>query len=133
MKNIEIHNDEDHRIWSALEKFNFDEFDKDSQVRVALYNKLIEALGYCETCQYFVKNRRWCKMLEFSTGTMDRCADFERAPAESGSVFDAMSDNFVEEQSRKLDATRINKYTHWSNKVGPPTHREEIQESDEEE
>lgn len=119
MKHIEILNDEDSRIWAALETFDFDGFKTDSELRVALYTKISEVIGRCQGCSSFNRRTSWCKLLSQFTGCSDRCSDFDPRESEDAAAFDVMVEPFVEEQKRAADAVKINKYTHWSTKQGP--------------
>jgi len=125
MKTIETSNDEDSNIWRTLEEFDFSEYKTNSELRVALYQKLLDSIGYCFSCANYVKSTSWCKLLETRSGVLDRCCDFERVEKDDKSPFDVMVEPFVEEQKRASDAVRINKYTHWSNKAGSGKPKEE--------
>ncbi|VVB50705.1 Uncharacterised protein [uncultured archaeon] len=125
MKNIQTFNDEDSKIWEALETFDFGGYRTDSELRIALFKKLIDSIGFCSLCVHNDKLNSWCKLLHQHTGLMDRCSDFEKVEEDDTPAFDVMVEPFVEEQKRAADAVKINKYTHWSNKNGPSKPKED--------
>jgi hypothetical protein len=119
MKTNEYHNDEDANLWACLEAFDFGKRRSKSGLRLALYRDIVNSLGYCSLCKSFVKSKSWCNMLSTPTSGSDRCCDFERVESDGRQAFDVMAEPFVEEQQRMVDAVKLNKYTHWSNKIGP--------------
>lgn len=133
MKKIESFNDEDANIWDSLESFDFESYDNVSKLRIDLYKKIIDSIGYCRNCAYYHKSANQCGLLEIYTGFEDRCGDFIKIEEEDRPAFDVMSEKFIEEQSRRSDAVKINKYTKWSNQGGFPKSKESREEQPEEE
>lgn len=115
-----FHNDEDKKIWSAIESFQFDKAKNLSALRRELYEEIIKKVGYCKDCNFFSKENNICTLLKIKTGNTDRCGDFDGVETEEGEAFEIMTESFTEQQKLMTEATKINKYTHWSSSAKMP-------------
>lgn len=127
-----FHNDEDRKIWSAIEAFQFDKAKNPSVLRRELYEAILQKVGYCKDCTFFSKETNICNLLKISTGNNDRCGDFDKVEPETEQAFEVMTEPFTEHQKGMMEATRINKYTHWGKNAKSPRKSEETPEEEEE-
>jgi len=127
-----FHNDEDKKIWSAIESFQFDKTKNQSSLRRELYDEIIQRIGYCKNCSFFSKETNICNLLKIKTGNTDRCGDFDKVEPELESPFEIMTEAFTEQQKLMTEATKINKYTHWGKNSKFPRKSEDRLEEDEE-
>ncbi len=123
-----LNNDEDRKLWAAIEDFPFDEYKNLSTLRVELFNAILKRIGYCKECNFFSSANNTCSLLKIRTGLFDRCGDFEKVEEEEGEPFEIMTEEFTAQQRLMDEATRISKYTHWSKNSKSPRKQGETEE-----
>ena len=126
-----FHNDEDKKIWAAIEAFQFDKIKNISAMRRELYDEIIKKIGYCKECNFFSKENNICSLLKIRTGNTDRCGDFDPVETEDMSAFEVMTETFTEHQKMMEEATRINRYTHWGRNTKLPKKASDSEENTE--